>query len=172
MNISWLVSIGKTGSFMNIIMAKRMCLFSWNLSEWWPYNYKLLSSIRWSNRLAASTFEMEVLSFCLGNKKCLVSSRAQRQSHQSLGVWRKLFVVLWCLRGLKPTLNWSRCLPCGSCVPNVDFGIWRIRLKIFFLKVSNEGQDWKLMSMLLHDQVEFGKNLFMYLSVLHDISKQ
>ena len=90
----------------------------------------------------SSMFEIEVLSFCLGNKykwqcnkKCLISSGAQRQSHQSLGVSRKLCVVLWCLRRLKPTLNWNRCLiPCGSWTPNVDFEMGRIRLKIFFLK--------------------------------------
>ena len=41
----------------------------------------------------------------------------------------------------------------------------RIRLKIFFLKVPNKGLDWKLMSMLFHDCVEFGKKLFISVCV-------
>ena len=53
---------------------------------------------------------------------------------------------------------------------NVDLGVGRITLKMFFLKVSIEGLDWKFMSVLFQDRVESGKKLYIYLSVLHDIS--
>ena len=61
-------------------------------------------------------------------------------------------------------------MPCGSWIPNVDFGVGRIRLKMFFLQVPIEGLHWKFMSMLFQDRVESGEKLYIYLSVLHDVS--
>ena len=52
----------------------------------------------------------------------------------------------------------------------MDLGTGRSRLRMLFLVVLNEGLDWKLASLLIHDLAELGKKLFMHFSVLHDIS--
>ena len=53
----------------------------------------------------------------------------------------------------------------------MDLSTDRSRLRMFFLIILNEGLDWKLASILIHDLAELGKNyscISLYYTIFHD----
>ena len=62
-------------------------------------------------------------------------------------------------------------IPIESEIPKVGLGFGRIRFVRLFLKTAMERVEQKSTPTEFHDRIESGKKLFMYLVVLHEISR-
>ena len=102
-------------SFMYFIVDKMIILLSARFMIGWPYIYRCDWFPKW--------FRLYFCKICITllakvalwiakkghkNRKWLVSLIPLLQRHISEGVSMKLWHFLWYLKGLRPTLNWSR----------------------------------------------------------------
>ena len=104
-----------------------MFLLSAKFMIWFPYKYRCDWFPKW--------FSLYFCNLCITllakvtlwvakkgheNKKWLVSSMPWPQRHLSEGLSMKLWLYLWYLKRLNPTLNWRRYLsPKGLCIPKM-----------------------------------------------------
>ena len=131
-------------SFMYFIVDKMIILLSARFMIGWPYIYRCDWFPKW--------FRLYFCKICITllakvalwiakkghkNRKWLVSSIPLLQRHISEGVSMKLWHFLWYLKGLRPTLNWSRYRsPNGSCMPKIFFFFGRIKDKMWYLRAT------------------------------------
>ena len=86
----------------------------------------------------------------------------------TLASLRRLWRVLWLLKGLKFTLNRKReRSPNASCIPKVLLIFGRIKERRCDFRLVKVGISWKFEIILFHELVASGKKLFLYLEVLH-----
>ena len=106
-------------------------------------------------------------------RKWHVSAMFWLQLHDSEGVSAKLWRRLWLLKGLRLTLNWKRYRrPTGSCIPKILLVLGRRKIFICFLRISKDGTSSKWLKKMFQEAIALGKKLFLYLFVLHIISRK
>ena len=158
------------------IVDKRIFLLSMTFMERCPYKYNsdwLLKWLRLFLRKISITLTAKVTLWGKKDKKrkWMTSSTPQLQWQISEWVSRKLWWLLWLLRGLKFTLSWKGYRsPNGSCTPKIHFGVGRIRDKICPLGRLKDGVLWKCLMILFQGIIPSGKKLFICLKELHLIS--
>ena len=165
-------------SFMYFIVDKMIILLSARFMIGWPYIYRCDWFPKW--------FRLYFCKICITllakvalwiakkghkNRKWLVSSIPLLQRHISEGVSMKLWHFLWYLKGLRPTLNWSRYRsPNGSCMPKIFFFFGRIKDKMWYLRILIDGIFSKWVITLFQAVIASGKKLLIYLEERHLIS--